>query len=82
MESEWYPNWNDIKYDFDKLLTKNATYKLMICQSTASEKESLLQKFQVSINNYKLVNKDNRFLISIYNTDEETEFWHYMITQD
>lgn len=82
MESEWYPNWKDIKYDFDKLLTTNATYKLMICQSTESEKENLLNRFQESINDYELGVKNERFIISIYNSDEETEFWHYVITRD
>jgi hypothetical protein len=82
MESEWYRNWKEINYDFNKLLTTNAIYKLMVCQSSVLEKEGLLEKFQESLNDYNLGNKNERFLISIYNSDEESEFWHYVITRD
>ncbi|RZK10502.1 MAG: hypothetical protein EOO46_10530 [Flavobacterium sp.] len=82
MESEWYMEWHHIKYDFDKLLTTNAIHKLMICQSTLSKKNELLNNFQTSINDYLLGPKEERFLISIYNSDDETEFWHYVITRD
>ena len=82
MESEWYRDWRQIKYDFDKLLITNATHKLMICQSDFSERDILLQNFQSSINKYQLGTKEERFLISIYNATDEIDFWHYIITRD
>lgn len=82
MESEWFMAWHHIKYDFEKLLITNATHKLMICQSTLLGRDTLLQNFQKSINKYQLGIKRERFLISIYNTTDETEFWHYLMTRD
>lgn len=82
MESEWYRDWHQIKYDFDKLLITNATHKLMICQSTFAGRVDVLEKFQSSINHYQLGTKGERFLISIYNATDETDSWHYIITRD
>lgn len=82
MESEWDLSWDQIRYDFDKLLATNATHKLIICQSILSSRDTLLHNFQISINDYQLGIKDERFLISIYNSTKETEFWHYIITRD
>ncbi len=82
MESEWCLDWHQIKYDFDKLLITNAAHKLMICQSTFAGRDTLLRNFQISINQYQLGTKGERFLILIYNATDETDFWHYIITRE
>ncbi|MBN8567519.1 MAG: hypothetical protein J0M25_12395 [Flavobacteriales bacterium] len=84
MESEWYMDWNQIKYDFDKLLISNATHKLMICQAYEDKMDEILDNFQQSINRYQLGNKNERFMISIYNASksDEHEFIHFVLTRD
>lgn len=84
MESEWDKNWNQIKYDFDKLLISNATHKLMICQAYEEKTNEILNNFQKSINRYQLGNKSERFMISIYNASksDEHEFIHFVLTRD
>src|SRR5260221_2726039 len=52
MESEWNPEFEEIKYDFEKLLVVNATHRLMICYAKPDDYFMLLNFFYDSIQNY------------------------------
>lgn len=84
IESEWDKNWNQIEYDFSKLLISNSTHKLMICQAYEDKMDEILDNFQQSIDHYILGYKNERFMISIYNASkvDEHEFRHYIVTRD
>ena len=72
VESEWGSHINQIKFDFEKLLSSNSIHRLMICQSHSSNLEKLINCFDEAINHYKQNKPGDRYLVAILDkTDEE-----------
>jgi hypothetical protein len=78
-ESEWGKNWKSIKYDFEKLLQSDATYKLMICQCYKGKRNQLIEKFNESIKAYKKRKTGDRYLLAIL--DIEDEVFHFKLIE-
>ena len=75
VESEWGGHLNQIKFDFEKLLTANSTHKLMICQSHPSNYDTLIEYFDEAIDCYQLNKIGERYLIAVLDKKEE-EFYY------
>ncbi|MBB5620887.1 hypothetical protein HDE69_001940 [Pedobacter cryoconitis] len=80
VESEWDRNYLGIKYDFEKLLIGNAEKRLMICQSKSNQVERLFIKFKEAINTFE-ENYNDRFLIAIFDSDTESNFYYKTFTK-
>ena len=80
VESEWGSNYAEIKYDFEKLLIGNAERRLMICQAKSENIDDLFTKFKEAINAFE-ENDGDRFLIAIYDSSTEAEFYYKTFTK-
>jgi hypothetical protein len=69
MESEWNLSFDDIKYDFEKLLLGNSPVKLMICQSKSPNE--LFPYFEDSISKFMLQRTNETYIIAILDHWEE-----------
>lgn len=77
MESEW--KYNDIQYDFEKLLQSDAKLKLMVCcfNNDKGQHESLKGYFLEAIKRYSHHKKDSKYMIAILKDWEPFEFHYY-----
>lgn len=75
VESEWGSHIDQIKFDFEKLLTANSTHKLMICQSHPSNYDGLIAYFEEAINCYQMNKIGERYLVAVLDKKEE-EFYY------
>ena len=80
VESEWSRNYQQIKFDFEKLLMGNADRRLMICQWSKNDIETLLEKFKNAIDVFQ-ENEHDRFLFAILDTETENEFCYWTYTK-
>jgi len=80
MESEISDyNWKGIKYDFEKLLIKNAKRRVMIrCAMDKKKVNKHFECFKKGIDNYNNGHSKDRYLIIIYN-EEDGWFYHRLI---
>lgn len=77
VESEW--KYNDVQYDFEKLMQSNAKLKLMICcfNSKKGRHEDLQKYFSEAINVFKNHTKDSTYMIAILQDWDPFEFHYY-----
>lgn len=69
MESEWNLKFDEIKYDFEKLLLGNSPVKLMICQSKSPK--DLFPYFEDAISKYRLQRTNETYIIAILKIPDE-----------
>lgn len=78
MECEWNKSFNQIKYDFEKLLNSNARHRLFVCNVHALNKNEFLKYFNDAITMYSLSGNGDRYLIAILDVDS-LEFSYELI---
>jgi len=75
VECEWDLHFEQIKYDFEKLLLSNSKHRLMICSVSEDRKPWVKNYFKEAIECYEQGHLGDRYLIAILDVDtEEFEF--------
>ncbi|WP_294264353.1 hypothetical protein [uncultured Chryseobacterium sp.] len=79
MESEWSYGYDDIRYDFEKLLQADAKLKLMICCHKNGEKDIKYfeEYFPKAIISYIQQNPNCIYMIAVLKDYHEFEFKYY-----
>ncbi|HTE23665.1 hypothetical protein [Flavitalea sp.] len=73
VECEWNLRYDEIQYDFEKLLVGNAERRLMICQCPRKGIEQLISNLVTAIDLFQ-ENHGDKFLIAVLDSDTEDEF--------
>lgn len=82
VESEWSRSFNDIKYDFEKLLVTNAEHWLFICNSKPDQIDELFTYFKNAVKTYSLLNTGSRFLIAIMDDYDTGGFYYDLVIKE
>lgn len=80
-EFEWNLHFNQIKYDFEKLLLANAELRLFVCYVHPDLMQHRIDYFVNAIRNYKHGNNKDKFLIAILDSSEH-KFTFWSITKE
>ena len=79
-------NYNNLKYDFEKLLLANSNLKIMICfgpgnQNYPENINELIKSFEKSVNTYKHLTLPLRILIYIWDDFHSGEIFPHLIVK-
>ena len=71
MESEWGPYWNDVRFDFEKLLVADAPVKVMVFEEVRDVEGSaaLFEKLKERVNAYKGIKVGHKYLFACFKGD-------------
>ncbi|MGA2525640.1 MAG: hypothetical protein ABSF79_03365 [Smithellaceae bacterium] len=76
MECEWNPNFDEIDWDFEKLLIAKADHKLMIFQQAIeSDVRDVMKKLKAMVSSFKTSFQGERYLLAGYAFDEHKFFY-------
>jgi hypothetical protein len=75
MESEWNRDFNEVKYDFYKLLHGRSILRVMIFQSRDVMRD--IEELVKIVNNSEASQIGDRFLLAVWNDNDGFFFWPY-----
>ena len=72
LESEWNKSFDQVKYDFEKLLLSKSKYKVMVFQNGEKATEEIFNILERILNNCRLAETPERYLLFGYNNQDDS----------